>query len=263
MGNMLPDFNSYISNSFVAKKAQLLSSVDPMYEAAVQTLQDGFSELLRNDDALRTLLSKLRHNSSLIVIFGGWVRDKLIDLMHSQPVKSADLDIVVHGDTPLQQIVPVLSTRNLFGGYILKTSTTHIDIWELGNTYSIAKKRLKIDFKTLPSTTVFRMNSIVFYPQEYYSEPTLCDGGAVSAINDKIVDFSSSEVPVPLIQVVRALIYGTKLGFSLAPEVTDFVSDYCSDSDTVGMIRQNLVAVCPDAHLQEANTLLNKLIKKK
>ncbi|MFZ1029974.1 MAG: hypothetical protein WAN66_27530 [Limnoraphis robusta] len=225
-------------------------------------LQNQFDGLIYQDPVLSQIISFLQSRSIKAVIFGGWVRDNIINYFDKTQLIARDIDIVLGELEPsqIQALLNIQKETNIFGGCSIKTARNKIDIWQLKDTFLIKKKSLPILFETLPKTTVFRINSIVFKPQQLWQEPQIIDFGCFSALENKILDFQSNIIPFPEIQVARALIYSIKLQLQISIEVIDFIKNICHTEDSVFRVRQGLALNCPETLSQDVQSLFNNFI---
>ncbi len=234
---------------------------DPLRAEAIQLLQAEFTVLLSRDAALKGLIDRLLKADCQAVVFGGWVRDLILGRSRGEAVASRDIDMVTHGPKPLAELMPPSVRRSIFGGFCMEASTTQLDIWELQHTYLIVERQLPVRFETLPRTTVFRCNSLIFRPAEFFGTPDIMEAGALRAIQERVVDFQAREVPLPQVQASRAVIYAAKLGFRLAPEVADFIADLCRLQSNLEMIEAGVRTYCPSRHAAAAQRLLRSLCR--
>jgi len=265
--SLLPTPQNIFSNiplfkvtNFSSKKLYTFSTqnIEPILS---EHLQKCFDKILEKDQILRDLVLNLHQMSSRGVVFGGWVRDQIINYYSSHQIQSRDIDIVINGLTPLElhQLLPQNTTSNVFGGYTTATSTNSLDIWLLENTFLIRKLNLAVDFKTLPKTTVFRINSVIFQPEQLWLKSEINQAGCVDAISQQVIDFQTSSIPFPCIQCGRAIIYSIKLKFDLALEVKQFIREICLDEKNYLKIREDLEFYCPKEFLEDALHLFTYL----
>lgn len=231
----------------------------------IDYLQWNFDLLLQQDHVLRDILLAVRNLSGSAVVFGGWVRDHISAHQTHRKPRPRDLDIVVNGlsFTQLKRLLPLKTEVNLFGGFSTLTTANKLDIWLLENTYLIARMELPVTFETLPGTTVFRLNSIVFQPQPLWTEASLLDLGCIEAISKKVVDFQSALIPLPCVQVARALIYSAKLEFRLDSKIIAFIQSVCSDQAIVDQVKQGLASYCTGTVLSDAFHLFDSIVDPK
>ncbi|UBF30649.1 hypothetical protein K9N68_36400 (plasmid) [Kovacikia minuta CCNUW1] len=218
-------------------------------------LQKKFDETLENDPILAEVVDKLKSLSSKGVVFGGWVRDKVINFQKSKNISSQDIDIVICDLTQsdLKKNLPTSTVANLFGGFSTRTSSNKIDVWLLENTFLIKRFNFPTTFEGLPGTTVFRINSIIFKPKQLWTFPETIELGCIDAINNDVIDFQASIIPFPQIQVSRALIYSVKLKLTLSQEVKTFIKNICDCQSSISLVKKGLQENCPERFL--SNTI--------
>jgi hypothetical protein len=225
-------------------------------------LQLQFTALLERDSVLANVCHELRARGATVAIFGGWVRDRIAELIHDRPFESRDIDLVVNGVDDLSLILGRSAIRNVFGGYGLATDTTHLDIWQLRNTYLISKRKLPIEFETLPETADFEFNAVVFLPQEFFGKPKVFGRGAFDAIYDEVVSFQADELALPVVQVARAAIHAAKLGFAIDSEVAAFIRSICKDPETLSTVIDGIAKYSPPEFSARAISTLLELLSK-
>ncbi len=226
-----------------------------------ENIQVNFNQLIKDDEELSNIINNLSNNLVKAVIFGGWVRDYTCNYLQQQNYKPRDIDIVVNGlnFNQLQKFLPSNTKINIFGGFLIETSKIKIDIWLLKDTYLIKRLNLDVKFNQLPETTVFRINSIIFKPQQFWSKPDIFDLGCVDALVNKVIDFQSTYIPLPEIQVARALIYSAKFKFSLKLEVHNFIRMICNSDVEITNQKNNLLLYCPQHLRQNCITMLKDI----
>jgi hypothetical protein len=229
---------------------------------ANSNLQLQFTALLERDSVLANVCHELRARGATVAIFGGWVRDRIAELIHDRPFESRDIDLVVNGVDDLSLILGRSAIRNVFGGYGLATDTTHLDIWQLRNTYLISKRKLPIEFETLPETADFEFNAVVFLPQEFFGKPKVFGRGAFDAIYDEVVSFQADELALPVVQVARAAIHAAKLGFAIDSEVAAFIRSICKDPETLSTVIDGIAKYSPPEFSARAISTLLELLSK-
>lgn len=229
---------------------------------ANSSLQQRFTALLQRDRVLANVCHKLRARGATATIFGGWVRDRIAELIHDRSFASRDIDLVVNGVDDLSSILGGSAIRNVFGGYGLATETTHLDIWQLRNTYLISKRKLPVEFETLPETADFGFNAVVFFPQEFFCSPKIFGRTAFDAIYDKVLSFQADELALPVVQVARVAIHAAKLGFTIDPEVSAFIRSICKDPEALSTAIDGIAKYSPPEFSARAVSTLLELVSK-
>jgi hypothetical protein len=225
-------------------------------------LQLHFDYLVDNDPLFASFVSALIASGGLAVVFGGWVRDAIISLKKGVAFQPRDIDIVIDGPNhdELDQMLPQSRKVNIFDGFTIQMSSLHLDTWILKNTYLISKFDLPIHFRMLPKTTVFRINSIIFYPAQFWTQPDLYEHGCIDAISRRAIDFQSSIIPLPMIQVARAVIYATKLAFDIETDVLDFIKTVCDNTKNIEKVMEGIDLYGAGRLKAEAKALLQSIV---
>jgi hypothetical protein len=189
-------------------------------------LQNQLTQLRANDKALDTVFANLARSRARAVIFGGWVRDQLLQFHGAGKIQSRDIDVVVDSinETALLKLLPKQRRINTYNGFFVKTAKIRLDIWRLESTLVIAHKKRPNKFESLPGTTPFRIESVIFKPAPFWRTPTLEEHGFFQAMEKKMVDFQCEYVSFPQLQACRAVLFSLRLGFKISPEVQDFIS---------------------------------------
>lgn len=111
------------------------------------------SLLARNPDLDAKVRAVLAFGEA--VCFGGWVRDTLHSIIHTETVNSRDFDVVVEG--PLAHCEG--ERLNHFGGQRLTMPNgMKIDCWELASTLAFRRGLLPPSFENLTLSTIYRLN---------------------------------------------------------------------------------------------------------
>ncbi|GAA6617557.1 hypothetical protein [Scytonema sp. NUACC26] len=229
--------------------------------ALIERLQWNFDQVINSDRVLCDILTALYNQSAKAVVFGGWVRDHVSSYVLQQNFQPRDIDVVVDGLDfhQLQKLLPSDNKVNIFCGFSIETSTNKIDIWLLKDTYLIKELNLELNFDILPQTTVFRINSIIFKPEQLWSVPDIYDFGCIDALKDKVLDFQSCLIPFPEIQVARAIVYSVKLNLKIKPEIINFIRMICNSEEVRANLTNNLLINCPRQLLTKCLTLLKSI----
>lgn len=174
-------------------------------------------DLLSKDVVLAAEVARVRKCGNAVV-FGGWVRDVVHAIIHSEVQNSRDFDIVVNGS--LSRIMG--SEINHFGGHRLHCSgELKIDCWELARTVAFARRLLPPSFPNLLSSTVYRLNGCFIDLQTL----SLQGEGAIGDIRDRKISFNCIGYldMYPEFQAFRAIDLRDRFGYALDEEVRRFV----------------------------------------
>jgi hypothetical protein len=228
----------------------------------IEELQQRFYALISRDRLFAELISRLLSRNAKAVVIGGWVRDHLLSLRGGKLIQPHDIDLVVDGvdDLQLLEIMPIDFKRNIFNGLKAEMSSTPLDIWLLQHTCLIQKLSLPAVFETLPLTTEFRINSVIFYPMPLWATSKLMDAGCLESISNQVLDFRTNQLPFPLVQAARAVIYGAKLNLRLHAEICTFIRHVCIDRETIFSIEKGIAEFCPSPHRKSALALLHHIV---
>ncbi len=222
-----------------------------------------FNNLLKENLFIADVFNELYKDGFEGVIFGGWVRDRIIELITGSNVISKDIDFVCKGSRELSKLLlsKELVSENMFGGYFIEYPMMHIDIWELDKTYLISKNSLSKEFSSLLITADYTINSIIYYPQQGQSKPYLLDHGCIESIKKQEIDFLADEVAFPIIQAARAAIFSAKFNLSLSKTIKNFIKITCNNELNVKTVLSGIENFCPSEHKKHAKNIINSIIK--
>jgi predicted acylesterase/phospholipase RssA len=230
---------------------------------AVDAIQQKFDAFLSQDPILASVFLKLKEASIPAVIFGGWVRDQYISHKNDINLKPKDIDIVV--DLPnglsLESVLPNNHQKTMFGGCVAKTTTSSLDIWDIKDTYLIKSLSLDSKLTTLPLTTVFSINSIIFYPSQLHPKAKVIESGFIDTIDTGTISFKSSRIPFPTLQVARALMYSAKCSFTLHRDIKKFIHKICDSPYNINTVFDGINTYCPSEYKDKAITLFFQTLK--
>lgn len=229
--------------------------------AANAFVQAAFDELIGSDAGLSQLVRELQKNRLQAVVFGGWTRDRLAELLTGQSHPSRDIDFVSSGSPSVKSLFPPEAARNPFGGVGYDSLRIHIDAWDLPETFLFRRNTGPIEFDRLPSTADYNVNAVIFQPSQFFDESGLLDFGACEALVQKKLDFMADEVAQPRFQAARSVILAARLGLSISDTVQKFVRDVCSTQSALASVTTGIENYCPLPYRSEAlerlRTLLN------
>jgi hypothetical protein len=160
-----------------------------------------------------------------VVIFGGFVRDRIDEVVHRDKRHSRDIDLVVCGklgDTPDEPL------KNNFGGHRQQIGGgLTVDYWELERTYAFRLGLFETKLENLPLTTVFTLNACFFD----LDHGRLVEHLAVRDITQKIIAFNCDGYlsAFPHYQAFRAMDLAQRLGYRLDTRVREFVRSRISE----------------------------------
>lgn len=219
--------------------------VSPIHMARyLEYTQNKFNELICCDSLFSEHIEVMQKRGIKAVVFGGWVRDRLHEIVNSVDHPSNDIDMVASGSSSIVDILGDHATPTVFGGAGRMESTIYFDAWDLPNTFHIKRYSLSLTFETLPTTADYTINSIIFKPAQLFDRPEIFEIGAISAVEDKIVEFQSNTVILPKIQAARAVNLAAKLDFDLSATVKQFIREICGDKETLDEVLVGLEKYC-------------------
>lgn len=165
-----------------------------------------------------SLLSRIFHNVDSVAIFGGYIRDHILNSLYYKYLTAHDLDVVVQNTHQLDNYIIL---KNRFEGNTIFVHNIRIDFWELKDTFSIKKKNTSISIETLPETTVFNCNSVVYDIRSC----RLYESGFFKSLEMKTIDFNDISYLYEFkeMQAIRAYYLSKKLKFKLSTDIIDFV----------------------------------------
>ncbi|WP_336717741.1 hypothetical protein [Pantoea ananatis] len=221
-----------------------------------------FNQLINKDPFIGRVFQNLFDEGFEGVIFGGWVRDRIIEFTMGVSVKSKDIDFVYKGDKNLNKRIfeTNLVKRNMFGGYFIDYPTMHIDLWELNKTYLIEKNKLKNNFSSLLITSDYTVNAVIYYPKQTGNNAYLLDAGCINAVESKDLEFLANEVAFPLIQSARAAIFSARFGFTLSNTVHQFIKNTCHDQKSIDEVKDGINKFCQPEFKDKALKIIESVI---
>lgn len=234
----------------------------PEIQEAKEYVNSCFNKLVEEDPFIGRVFYDLFNEGFEGVIFGGWVRDRIIELKSGAIIKSKDIDFVYKGKKNLNinSIDTNLVKKNMFGGYSIDYPTMHIDLWELENTYLIRKNKLKNEFSSLLESSDYTINAIIYYPKQNNEKGYILESGCFNAINNKELEFLADEVAFPLIQSARAVIFSAKFGLDLSKTVSDFIKSTCADTNSISEVKKGIIDFCHPDYKDKALKIIDSII---
>ncbi len=229
---------------------------------AIKAIQVKFDELIKDDSILSTIFDDLKAASIPAVVFGGWVRDQYISFKNNINLNPRDIDIVVKvpKGRSLDAILTTKYEKTMFGGFVVKTDRFSLDIWPVKDTYLIKELALKPEIETLPSTTVFSINSVIFYPSQLHEKSMILESGFIKAVDSNLIAFRSSRIPFPTVQVARAIMYSAKCSFKIHDEVKVFIKSECKSPYKIQAILDGINKYSPQKYKEKSIEIFNALL---
>jgi hypothetical protein len=236
------------------------SAAESETQLAAKYLQQSFDALLASDERLASWVRAMQKLELQAVVFGGWARDRLIEMICSRDCISRDIDFVAHGDVSVVEFLPQDAVINPFGGFGVQATQIHVDVWNLRDTFLIRRNSLPASFEQLALTADYTTNALVFQPAQFFQHSKVIDRGAVSAIRNGVLEFAAEEVAQPRVQAARALILSVRLQLKLSQTVHSFVKIICSPKEAREAVTNGIQLYCPPPLLQEVILLLDSIV---
>jgi hypothetical protein len=229
-------------------------------ESPEEYIQQAFDELLANDRLLTKWVKQMQRSNLEVVIFGGWVRDRIMEMIYGQHYPSKDVDLVCYGPVSIGSVLPKRAIRNPFGGFRINATSIQVDAWNLQDTFLIRRYRLPVSFQQLPITADYTVNAVVFKPRQFFGYPEVIEQGAIYAIQSGVLDFVANDVAMPIVQVARAVILSIRLNLDLSPTVCSFINVICSSLESKEMVKNGIRTYCPEQLVEKAIGLFNSIL---
>lgn len=230
-----------------------------LLDDAAKSIQKAFDDLLSQDSVLLEILKKIQAANVRMAVFGGWARDRLLEVLQGKKVTSRDIDFVVETDRPIGEFFPEDARENTFGGVGIDGKVMPLEAWALHTTFLIRRNKLQAEFSSLPETADYNINAILFFPAQCNGNASLLDLGAGSALKSRSLDFMANSVAQPRLQAARAVILATKLDLQPTEVVCDFVQDVCEDGDAAKEVQVAIRTYCPPEYVSHALELLAQI----
>jgi hypothetical protein len=188
-----------------------------------------------------------------VLIFGGFVRDQIHNVVHGDARSSRDLDLVLQGKLGT---VPIAGLRNNFGGHRHRIGEgLTVDYWELDQTYAFRQGLFKPRIENLPLTTVYTLNAC-FYD---IAGGQLVEAKAIGDIYKKSIAFNCEAYldKFPQYQAFRAMDLADRMGYQLDKKVRDFVQSQIAGSTTAAYV-EAVQAHRPEAPTEQIVAMLKR-----
>lgn len=183
----------------------------------------------RREEQLRTTLRELRGSSNSLYLFGGVLRDLMVE---STP---RDIDMVVSdeaADYLDEQVSRWYPRRNRYGGLNFKNEGWEFDLWPLGKTWAFHNNPtgecFTASFSTLPKTTFLNVEAIAveLWPSNPNGIRQVHEHGFFKAFRTRTVEINYECNPAPEYCIVRSLLIAQKLRFQLGPRLVGYIATH-------------------------------------
>lgn len=191
---------------------------------------DTFLQSRPDEDSLRRVFQAFQRPSWEAHLFGGLLRDILLNGVRANP---RDVDLVL-AESCIDEVADVFSDaierKTRFGGLHLHLYGWHIDVWSLEQTWAFHRdNKFSVTFQDLPKTTFLDVDAVamqLFRSAEKKSAPGIFESGFFRAMNEQIVDVNFEPNPYPELCVVRGLEIAERLGFALGPDLVAYIAEH-------------------------------------
>lgn len=186
---------------------------------------DEFSNYLRSFFETNTSICFLDNliDRSDVYVFGGLIKNFFIN-RYQQP---RDIDIVVSelSDELVVDLSPYVIRRNQFGGLKLRVEHVDVDLWEIGQTWSLDNKSMDDDLivNRLLKTVFFNSTAILFSLRE---NKFIFDSSFEEFIQNRKLGIVNEENPFPELCIVKTCEYIKKYNFSVSLSLLNYLNKY-------------------------------------
>jgi hypothetical protein len=183
-----------------------------------QSVRVEFERIIASNPLFAGLIQNLSTQGRL-VIFGGFVRDRIHNVVHRDKLHSRDIDLVLCGT--LKDSPDEVSQTNFGGQRRQIDGELKVDYWELQKTYAFRRGLFEPKLENLPLTTVYTVNACFFD----LSDGRLVEHGAVRDITNRVIAFNCAGYldAFPEYQAFRAMDLAHRLEYQLDVDVRTFV----------------------------------------
>lgn len=165
----------------------------------------------------------LLENKGNVYYFGGALRDYLMDKTPK------DIDIITDVDLKAieRSFSKYIKYKNIFHGYSLNIKSLKVDLWNIKNTWGLKNSNLDPEFKNIPYTVFFNINSIIYNKKDcnlMYSNVFL------KGIKDKKLMIILDKNPLPTLCILRSLIYFLRYEMILDENLIQYIKNWNNKS---------------------------------
>jgi hypothetical protein len=215
--------------------------------ADAQLLQEHFDALLARNPEFGAFIHALHEHDARVVVFGGWARDHIAARAMARAIEPKDVDLVVDNvsvdtlEAIAHRAAPKASIeRNAFDGLRMSFDGLPVDAWPLAKTYTFVARGMVPAFESLPATTVFTIESVIFKPRQSWPEPLVLEAGFYDALDERVLELQDGERPFPEFQVGRALQLAQRLELVLSPRLMAFIDDVLATAGGVAAVQRGI-----------------------
>jgi hypothetical protein len=184
---------------------------------------------LRNDPQRMILheLTNILSKNSKFYIYGGYIRDLMIEYHHNIRLQKKDIDIIVDSDIPLDPLLAQLPGnigKTSFGGtrwYPFSKYHLYVDIWRIQDNINIKMQNITPTIVNAISGPVFNLNRICFdlIKQE------LIEYEALSGIKKKQISYYLNNENRDQFHAARAALMQRKTSFDFDSSVITMINE--------------------------------------
>jgi hypothetical protein len=179
---------------------------------------------------LRESLKPLRESGQPAVVFGGFIRDLLLQL------PPRDVDLVVadeHLAAIEERLKPFIRRHNRFGGLNVCANGWEFDIWAVGQTWAFQQGgNWNKTFEELPKTTFLNIEAAAMELWPGGKMRQVFEHNFLDAFVKRTIEINYEANPYPDFCITRSLIAAVKLKFNIGEKLTQYIA-YHSRSTSV------------------------------
>lgn len=172
-------------------------------------------------------LNKILGSKFSFFIYGGYIRDLMIEHIHNIYLSKKDIDIIVDAEVPIDSFtkdLPGSIGKTSFGGirwYPDIKNNIYIDIWRIQENINIKMKKIKPTIENAVFGSVFNLNRLCFD----YTRQLLIECEALNGIKNKEIHYYTNKENRDQIHAVRAALLHMKTLFNFDNSVIEMIKN--------------------------------------
>lgn len=209
---------------------------------ASRVLERAFVQVCSQDAALSALMHALKRWGAKLAVFGGWPRDVLLASLGRPDLVPNDIDCVVSGLSreQLHELLPGETKMNAFAGFAVPACTPKLDIWRIEDTHTLVVRKQPFLLESLPTTTVFSDEAIIFKPGLFWGAPSTVTHRWYENMAFGQVDLGDGEICFPPFQIGRLLRHLERLRLGVTPRLEAFVRQVVAEDASAQIIEKGI-----------------------